>query len=369
MADEKQQRKHKRVAAREVTAVVDLDGEKTSYVVVNLSIGGALVTGSPPLEKGASIDLELKLKGTKAVDVRGQVVHLRDGGMGIAFESLDSSHGAAMEKLIAAVEAQAPQPPPLPASRRGGDELPPAAARPEDGIFDTRDPRPPRGGAPDEREEYLRTLVKNRDEALRRGRVALAALAVEADSLRAAAGRLRARLEAANGQLALTEVALTAARNDLETQRDERRAERATHNELLEQEQRRTLEAIGTVSAIEAKLRRQEIEAKRMLDEAEVARKEAAANAADSASLRKARDELLQANRKAMEAQAALKRERDAKVVSDKALAEAQAKAAALEGEVSKLKAKLISAENALERAATRKAPGLPPAQRGSPGK
>ena len=365
MSDARTQRKHKRVAAREVTAVVQHDGEQTTYTVVNLSIGGALVTGEPSLPTGASIELDLKLKGTKAVDVRGQVVHLREGGMGIAFESLDSSHNAAMEKLIAAVEAQTVQPPPLPASRKGGDELPPAAAR-DEGLFATNDPRPPRGGGFDEREEYLRTLVKNRDEALRRGRVAMAALAVEADSLRAAAARLKSRLESANGQLALTEVALTAARNDLEAQRDAQRAERATSNDQLEQEQRRTLEAIGTVSALEAKLRRHEIEAKRTLEEAEHARREALANAADSASLRKARDELLHANRKAMEAQATLKRERDAKTVADKQLAEAQAKTGALEAEVSRLKAKLIAAENALERAATRKAPGAGQPQRGS---
>lgn len=352
---QKIQRKHKRVATREVTASVELGGELTVYTVVNLSIGGALVTGTPPLPKGESLDFGLKLKGTKAVSVRGQVVHTRDSGMGIAFESLDSSHSEAMEKLIATVEAQAPQPPPLPPRSKSGDELPPAAPRAEDSIFVTHDPRPPRGGAPDEREEYLRTLVKNRDEALRRGRVALAALAVEADGLRSAAARLKARLDAANGQLALTEVALQAARNDLEKAREAQRAERETANDQLEQEQRRTLEAIGTVSAIEAKLRRHEMESKRMLEEAEAARKEAASNAADVASLRKAREELLQANRKAMEAQAQLKRERDARAIADKGLAETTARAQALEAEVSKLKAKLIAAENALERAASRK--------------
>ncbi len=366
---EKPQRRHKRVPAREVTASVELDGELTVYTVVNLSIGGALVTGSPALPTGESLDFELKLKGTKAVSLRGQVVHVRDQGMGIAFESLDSSHSAAMEKLIATVEAQASQPPPLPPRSRTGDDLPPAAPRPEDGIFDTHDPRPPRGGAPDEREEYLRTLVKNRDEALRRGRVALAALAVEADGLRAAAARLKARLETANSQQSLTEVALQAARNDLEKARDAQRAERETANEQLEQEQRRTLEAIGTVSAIEAKLRRHEMESKRMLEEAEAARREAAASTADAASLRKAREELLQANRKAMEAGAQLKRERDAKVVTDKALSEATARAQTLEAEVSKLKAKLIAAENALERAAARKAAPAATQQRSSPAK
>lgn len=353
MSDEKPQRKHKRVATREVIATVELDGQPASYTVVNLSLGGALVTGTPTLPRGESLDLELKLKGTKAVDVRGQVVHMREGGMGIAFESLDSSHLQAMEKLIATVEAM---PPPLPPSRgKSGEELPPVAPR-EEGIFDTHDPRPPRSGGFDEREEYLRALVKSRDEALRRGRVAMAALTVEADGLRAAAGRLKQRLEAANGQQALNEVALQAARNDLEKQREAQRAEREIANDQLEQEQRRTLEAIGTVSAIEAKLRRQEVESKRMLDEAEAARKEAAANAADTASLRKAREELLQANRKAMEAQAGLKRLTDAKVVSDKQLAEQSARITSLEQEVSKLKAKLIAAENALERAASRKA-------------
>ncbi|MBL8957592.1 MAG: PilZ domain-containing protein [Myxococcaceae bacterium] len=368
--EHKVQRRHKRVAAREVTAVVELDGQVTPFTVVNLSIGGALVTGTRSMPKGESHDFELKLKGTKAVTVRGQVVNLRDQGMGIAFESLDSSHLGAMEKLIAAVEAQASQPPPLPPRSKGGDDLPPAAPRAEDGIFDTHDPRPPRGGAPDEREEYLRALVKNRDEALRRGRVALAALTVEADGLRSAAGRLKARLDTANSQQALTEVALQAARNELEAARDAQRAERETANEQLELEQRRTLEAIGTVSAIEAKLRRHEMESKRMLEEAEAARREAASNAADVASLRRAREELLQANRKAMEAQAQLKRERDAKVLADKTHAETAARAQALEAEVSKLKAKLIAAENALERAAARKAPAAgQQQQRGSPAK
>src|SRR6185295_15874162 len=96
---------------------------------------------------------------------------------------------AAMEKLIAAVEAAAPQPPPLPPGRtRSADELPPAASR-EEKLFELNDPRPPRSGAPDEKESYLRALVKNRDEVIRKGRLALAALGVEADSLRAAATR------------------------------------------------------------------------------------------------------------------------------------------------------------------------------------
>ena len=43
-----------------------------------------------------------------------------------------------------------------------------------------------------------------------------------------------------------------------------------------------------------------------------------------------------------------------------KAFAESSARVQALEAEVSKLKAKLIAAENALERAASRKGPSAP---------
>jgi hypothetical protein len=361
------QRKHKRVPAREVVALTERDGTAVSYTVVNLSIGGMLVTGTPQLGKGEAFEFELKLKGSKAVAVRAQVVHSRFEGMGIAFDSLASEDLQAMEKLIAAVEAQGFTPPPLPAVRiRTGEELPPAAARPDDSMFVTHDPRPPRSGAPDEREEYLRTLVKNRDEVIRRARVSLGAIAVEADSLRSAAARLKSRLEAANGQLSLTEVALTTARVELEKQRDAQLTERATAQDLLEQEQRRTLEAIGAVSAVEAKLRRHEMESKRAVEEAEGAKREAQALIADAGSVRRAREELLVANRKAMESQAALKRERDAKAVADKSLAEATSEVEQLKAEVSKLKAKLVAAENALERAATRKATVPPQARPGA---
>jgi hypothetical protein len=357
--EQRPQRKHRRVATKEVTASIDIDGNVVAYTCVNLSIGGALVAGFPILDAGTVHKLVLKVRGTGAVSVRGQVVRSRPDGMGIAFETLSSNDASAMDKLIAAVEASQPQPPPLPPSRsKSGDDLPPIAPRPADNIFDTHDPRPPRSGAPDEREDYLRQLVKNRDEVIRKGRSALAALAVEADTLRAAVGRFRQRLESANAQHELTEVALVSARGEVEKVRAAQIAERAEAAEALEQEQRRTIEAQSAVSAIEAKMHSQQLDARRVLDEAEAARKEAQANAADVASLRKAREELLAANRKAMEAQAQLKRVSDAKAVADRELIEQTAEANALRAELSKLKAKLVAAENALERAAGKRAAG-----------
>ncbi len=83
-----------------------------------------------------------------------------------------------------------------------------------------------------------------------------------------------------------------------------------------------------------------------------------------------ARDELLVANKRAMEATASLARERQARVVAEVALAEERAQdkvsadeaeglkdeAQRLRDEVARLKAKLVTAENALEKMATRKA-------------
>ena len=85
---------------------------------------------------------------------------------------------------------------------------------------------------------------------------------------------------------------------------------------------------------------------------------------ADAAGLKKSREELGAANRKAMEAQVALTKERTARLAAEAlinparaAQNSAEAEAKKLEGEVARLKAKLIAAENALERSATRKAP------------
>nr|UXE44862.1 hypothetical protein Hi04_10k_c3807_00027 [uncultured bacterium] len=359
----RRQRRHKRVTTREVTAAVSSDGAQLSFTVVNLSIGGALVTGAQAPPRGEAVDIELKLKGARAVTVRGQVVHVRSEGIGIAFEGMGATETVALEKLIASAEAQNALPPPLPAHRGRTDELPAVVPRPDDAFWVEHDPRPPRGGSPDERAEYLRVLIKNRDDGIRRGRTTLAAIIGEADALRAHATRLKARLDTAASQHSLTEVALGAARAEAEKLREAQLVERATSADLLEQEQRRTLEAIAAVSGLEASMRRHEMEAKHALQEAENARREATTSASDASNVRRAREELMIANRRAMEGQAALSKEKAARAAVEKALADehaaAQRKDDELKGlkeEVARLKTKLINAETAIERMASRSA-------------
>jgi hypothetical protein len=359
-------RKHRRVATRGVTAVVTAGGESTSYVVANLSLGGALVLGGIPPARDLTLDIELKLKGERALSVRGHVAHARPEGIGIAFDPLSQDDTAAMATFITAVDAQNLMPPPLPAkSARNLDELPPPAPRTDDAFFDAHDPRPPRTASPDDREQYLRTLVKNRDETIKKGRAAYSSLLSEADQLRSLANRLKGQLEAAQRQASMNELALATARKAQEKQLEATLAERATGAEQLEAEQRRTLEAIAMVSSLEAQLRRRELDVSHAKDEAELARREATASALEASSARRAREELLTANRKAMESQASLTKERNARVSAEKQISEAQAAELAahqenerLLAEVQKMKQKLVAAEEALEKAAARKAAG-----------
>jgi hypothetical protein len=375
------ERKHKRVTTREVTATVEVAKGALVYTVQNLSIGGALVTGTPPLARGETYQLELKLKGTRAVFLRGTVVHVRAEGMGIAFQNVGPDEVTALEKLISTGESKNALPPPLPLNRIRTDEIPVSVPRPDDAFFFKNDPRPPRGGSPDERAEYLRQLVKNRDEAIEKGRAALAAIAAEADALRAHAAKVKAKADTVASQHQLTEVALASARAELEQERAEHLRERETSNDQIEQEQRRTLEAIAAVSGLEASMRRHEMEAKRALEEAQTARRDAEGALNDASNVRRAREELMQANRKAMETQTALSKEKaartaaeqeleKAKAAADQAseelmrvtadLAEAQAGAGVaaenlkLKEEVARLKAKLVNAEAALEKMMSR---------------
>ncbi len=356
-------RRHRRVPTRGVTAAVRWGDQSHTFVVANLSVGGALVIGGSAPARGARLQIEFKLKGSRTLKVEGQVVHARAEGIGIAFVPLAPDDAEALNAFISAVDSQNLMPPPLPPGRtRSSDELPPQAPRPDDAFFDGNDPRPPRTSAPDDREAYLRVLVKNRDEMLKRGRTAMTAVVAEADALRALAGRLKARLDAALGQQAMHEVALATAREAAARQLEAQLAERTASSEQLEQEQRRTLEAIATVSSLEATVRRHELDVNHAKDEAEQARREAAASALEASSSRRAREELLVANRKAMETQAALNKERSGRLAAEKAAAEAHAAEQAAQEEVQRVKAelarlkgKLVAAEDALERAASRK--------------
>src|SRR5581483_2356507 len=115
------------------------------------------------------------------------------------------------------------------------------------------------------------------------------------------------------------------------------------------------------VSGLEAKMRRHEHEAKVALEEAETARKEAVAAVSEASNVRRAREELMQANRKAMENQTALNKEKAARAALEKQLGDEQAASAAaneelkrVKEEMARLKAKLVNAENAIERMASR---------------
>jgi hypothetical protein len=363
------ERKHKRVTTREVTASTHIGDAAVTFTVVNLSIGGALVTGPATPTRGSVLDLELEFKGVRTISLKGQVVHVRAEGVGIAFQGVGIEEQAALEKLIASAEAKNALPPPLPAHRVRTDELPALVPRPDNAFFSEPDPRPPRGGSPDERADYLRALVKNRDETIKRARAAFDTVAAEADTLRTAASRLKARIDGVAGQQALNEVALASARGEIEKLKEAQLRERQTADEMLEQEQRRTLEAIATVSGLEASMRRHEMEAKRALEEAESSRQAAIADAAAALNVRKAREELMVANRKAMEAQTAFSKERAARQaaektsVDDRAAREAaERETAQIREEMARLKTKLVNAEAAIERMSTR-APAKPVAR------
>ena len=359
-----------------MTADVQGRGGVTSYAVQNISTGGMLLTGARAPARG-TLEITLRQSGTRSVQLTGHVVHELPEGIGVAFEPMSTAVAEGMEKLIASVDARNNQPPPLPPGRASAPGSPAVLRSTEDPFASGPDPRPPRLGSPDERSEYLRILVKKRDEAIQKGRTMYEAVLAEADQLRADAAKLKSKLDAALGQVVLGEAALAASRTAVEKEAAARqleraedaaalKLERATSTEMLEQEQRRTLEAIAAVAGLEAKLRRFENEAAHARADAEAARKEANEVVADTAALRRSREELVAANRKAMEAQTALNKERAIRSAAEAPIAEARAAQQAAEAETKKvtaelarLKAKLITAENALERSATRKQPDL----------
>ncbi len=345
-----------------MTAEVRSRGFTFAYTVVNISTGGLLVTGARPPPRGGLLEIEVRQTGARSVVVTGKMVHELPEGIGIAFEPFSTAVAESLEKLIAAVDARNNLPPPLPPGRAPKEEPPPLTG--PDPFASGPEPRPPRSGSPDERIEYLRTLVKRRDESIGRGRTMFAAMGAETEELRAAGARLKAKLDATVGQLAVQEAALAAARLSAEKHQAVLEGERETGREMLDEEQRRTLEAIAAVAGLEAKMRRLETAATSSREEAEAARNEVREVAADAAGQRKNREELGAANKKAMETQVALTRERASRIAADAMVNESRAALQAADAEVNRLgselarlKAKLIAAENALERSATRKAP------------
>ncbi len=349
--------------AREVTAHVRAPGVSLSFTVLNISTGGLMISGTRAPPRHSLLDIELALSNTRPIHVTGKVVHELTEGIGIAFEPFSTGIAESLEKLIAAVEARNnSSPPPLPP--KGHKEEPAAVAHGPDPFATGPDPKPPRSGSPDERIDYLRSLLKKREEGIARGRTLFTSLAAETEELRASAAKLKAKLDTTASQLALGEASLAAARKSAEKDASALVVERETANEMLEQEQRRTLEAIGTVAGLEQKLRRLESETSSAKQDAEAARREVEEITSEAAALRKVRAELAAANKKAMEAQVALTKERTSRAVADTMIGEARAAQQAAESEakqlgleLARLKQKLIAAEAALERSATRKVP------------
>lgn len=345
---------------------------KGSFTVGNISTGGLLIEGAPSPPHSTLLTIEIRQPGSKSVAVTGHVVHALPQGIGIAFEPFSTAVAQSLNSFIATVEAKNNVPPPLP-PRSHKEETVPAPTGP-DPFAVGPDPRPPRAGSPDERIEYLRALVKKRDESLQRGRTLFTALSSEVEDLRAASQRLQIKLDSTTGQLAIGEASLAAARRsaeqhaaDLEKERAAAKQaielERRTTGEMLEREQRETLEAIAAVAGVESKMRRFEAEVAHARKEAEAAKKAANELVSEAASLKKLREELGLANKKAMESNAALTRERASRMAADEMIREARgqqqaavAEAKLLSAEIARLKQKLIAAESALERTAARKA-------------
>lgn len=256
-------RKHRRVEAREVTATVRAGGKAYNYSVVNLSEGGLLVTGDHAPPRGPTLEIELRRPGMAPIGLNGLFAH-EDAShrVGLVFAAPSVRAAAAVEKLIAAVEATGGAPPPLPGLRANTGESSAAALAPpvDDPFGQGADPRPPRAGSLDERNEYLRVLVKKRDEALQHGRGLYAKATAEAAELRDTVANLEAKLMGSLTQARAAETGLSAERRTSDELGRTLKAERKAAAEALDEETKRTLESMGTVTALKAKLKKLEAE-------------------------------------------------------------------------------------------------------------
>jgi hypothetical protein len=275
----------------------------------------------------------------------------------------------------------------------GLPDIPPRGERPEGDPFAERpEPRMPRSGLPDEKVEFFRAVLVSKNDALNRGRVLFSQLMAEADDLHELATELRQQLSAATTQVELgraatrelgtlqarvTQVeserlakqsvfdAVLTSRSDLERRVAKNELELALLREGRDQADGELEKVRSEAKEAEAVVRARLRDAERAVESERDYRKEVASQLLElestSTNLRKLRDELGLANRKAMEAQGALNKERrlredlEARVaVADKKTAQATAESERLKGDLASLKRKLMAAEDALEAAATR---------------
>jgi hypothetical protein len=401
-------RKHQRLRAKGLSARVAVDPE-LDCPVEDLSHGGLFLKTDASLPLGTLVPLELRRNGRRVVTLQGWIVRAvpdpdtppdATPGLGVVFEDLTPDVEVEIAELMATSGTADPAPPPLPLQiRRSGADLmglpdiPPRGERPEGDPFAERpEPRMPRSGLPDEKVEFFRAVLVSKNDALNRGRVLFSQLMAEADDLHELATELRQQLSAATTQVELgraatrelgtlqarvTQVeserlakqsvfdAVLTSRSDLERRVAKNELELALLREGRDQADGELEKVRSEAKEAEAVVRARLRDAERAVESERDYRKEVASQLLElestSTNLRKLRDELGLANRKAMEAQGALNKERrlredlEARVaVADKKTAQATAESERLKGDLASLKRKLMAAEDALEAAATR---------------
>ena len=91
--------------------VLDSPIGKMDSTLQDLSIGGMFVTCDKPLPVGSHCGTNLRVKSDGTIHnlrLDGEVVHQRDGGMGISFRSLPKDTEEVIQMIVNLVVAQAP---------------------------------------------------------------------------------------------------------------------------------------------------------------------------------------------------------------------------------------------------------------------
>jgi Tfp pilus assembly protein PilZ len=402
-------RKHHRVKPKGLVAIVLGDREKMSPVD-DVSRGGLFLRTEEALPLGAAISMELRRADrATAVPLSGRVVRqVPDGastaeaahGLGILFDPMAPEVEAELVKMLEEAGHVEVAPPPLPSGLRtiggvevpsGTSEVPDRGPRPEGDPFQERpEPKLPRSGLPDEKVEYFRALVLQKNETLSRARAIYAEAIAEADQLHSLAtllhrnlelalthveqgratarelGAFQARVNHLEAELAAKQSVMDStgsARIELEHRSDELRAELATLSAQNRRNEEASRDAEERARDAERALRGEQ--KARAASEEKVAKLEQ-----NDQSLKKVRDELGGANRKAMEAQAGYNKERRLKEElqtrlesAEKVAAQLAAEGNGLRADYAALKKKLIAAEDALEAAVakSKRKPGTRP--------
>jgi hypothetical protein len=102
-----EKRRHPRLPVSGAAMVVKANACLGRFWMVNLSVGGALIAGEPPLALGERVALRLELGAQQAVSVEATVVRVGKGppnptvGFAFHYDSVESEH--AMTKALAGI--------------------------------------------------------------------------------------------------------------------------------------------------------------------------------------------------------------------------------------------------------------------------